>query len=93
MQSISQRLLTAAAGYDPQLLAVARELQDAWSNATTAVAAPDFAKGCSRKVDDRRREALREWLPMLLERISRAGERRGLSVQQASRDTAAVPGF
>ena len=60
---------------------------------TAAVAVPDFAKGGSRKVDDRRREALREWLPMLLDRIRKAGRARGLSVQQASRDTAAVPGF
>ena len=59
---------------------------------TTFVQAPDFATGGSHKVDDRRREALREWLPMLLDRIHRAGER-GLSVQQASRDTGGVPGF
>ena len=51
-----------------------------------------MAMGGSRKVEDRRREALRQWLPMLLERINRAGDR-GLSVQQASRATAAVPGF
>ena len=56
------------------------------------VQAPDFATGGSHKVDDRRREALREWLPMLLDRIHRAGER-GLSVQQASKDTGGVPGF
>ena len=43
-------------------------------------------------MDDCRREALREWLPMLLDRIHRAGER-GLSIQQASRDTGGVPGF
>ena len=30
---------------------------------------------------------------MLLDRIRKAGRARGLSVQQASRDTAAVPGF
>ena len=61
-------------------------------SSTAFVSAPDFAMGGSRKVDDRRREALRQWLPMLLERIRRA-ENRGLSVQQASRETAAVPGF
>ena len=46
---------------------------------TAFVQVPDFAMGGSRKVEDRRREALRQWLPMLLERISRA-ENRGLSV-------------
>ena len=61
-------------------------------SSTAFVQVPDFAMGGSRKVEDRRREALREWLPMLLERIRRA-ENRGLSVQQASRDTATVPGF
>ena len=59
---------------------------------TAFVSAPDFAMGGSRKVEDRRREALRQWLPMLLERIIQAGGK-GLSVQQASRDTATVPGF
>ena len=48
--------------------------------------------GGSRKVEDRRREALREWLPMLLESVRRTGVR-GLNVQQASRDMAAVHGF
>ena len=61
-------------------------------SSTAFVPVPDFAMGGSRKVEDRRREALREWLPMLLDRIRQAGER-GLSVQQASKDTAAVPGF
>ena len=57
---------------------------------TAFVQVPEFAMGGSRKVEDRRREALRQWLPMLLERINRAGVR-GLSVQQASKDLAAVP--
>ena len=61
-------------------------------SSTVFVSVPDFAMGGSRKVEDRRREALREWLPMLLDRVRRTGER-GLNVQQASRDTAAVPGF
>ena len=43
-------------------------------------------------MEDRRIEALREWLPMLLDLIHRAGEG-GLSVRRASRDSAAVPGF
>ena len=59
---------------------------------TVFVPVPEFAMGGSRKVEDRRREALRQWLPMLLERIKRAGVR-GLSVQQASKDLATVPGF
>ena len=59
---------------------------------TAFVSAPDFAMGGSRKVEDRRREALRQWLPMVLERMTQAGGK-GLSVQQASKDTAAVPGF
>ena len=59
---------------------------------TAFVQVPEFAMGGSRKVEDRRREALRQWLPMLLERINRAGVR-GLSVQQASKDLAMVPGF
>ncbi len=59
---------------------------------TAFVSAPDFAMGGARQVGDRRREALRQWLPMLLERIIQAGGK-GLSVQQASKDTAAVPGF
>ena len=59
---------------------------------TAFVSAPAFAMGGSRKVEDRRRDALRQWLPMLLERIIQAGGK-GLSVQQASRDTATVPGF
>ena len=45
-----------------------------------------------RKVEGRRREALRQWLPMLLDLLQRAGEG-GLSVRQAVRETAAVPGF
>ena len=61
-------------------------------SSTAFVPVPEFALGGSRKVEDRRREALREWLPMLLNRVRRAGER-GLNVQQASKDTAAVPGF
>ena len=59
---------------------------------TAFVQVPEFAMGGSRKVEDRRREALRTWLPMLLERIARAGFR-GLNVQQASKDLATVPGF
>ena len=60
---------------------------------TAFVPVPEFAMGGSRKVGDRRREALRQWLPMLLlDLIHRAGEG-GLSVQRASRDSAAVPGF
>ena len=43
-------------------------------------------------MEDRRREALRQWLPALLDSIRRAGDK-GLSVQQASRELAAVPGF
>jgi len=59
---------------------------------TAFVPVPEFAMGGSRKVEDRRREALREWLPMLLERISQAGDC-GLSAQRAGRELAAVPGF
>ena len=59
---------------------------------TAFVPVPDFAMGGSRKVEDRRREALRQWLPMLLERITQAGDG-GLSAQRASRELAAVPGF
>ena len=59
---------------------------------TAFVKVPDFAAGGSRKVEDRRREALRTWLPMLLQSIARAGFR-GLNVQQASKDLAKVPGF
>ena len=61
-------------------------------SSTAFVPAPDFAMGGSRKVDDRRREALRSWLPTLLDLIRRAGDS-GLSVQRASRELAAVPGF
>ena len=61
-------------------------------SSTAFVPVPDFAMGGSRKVEDRRREALLEWLPMLLERISQAGDG-GLSAQRASRELAAVPGF
>ena len=61
-------------------------------SSTAFVPIPEFAMGGSRKVEDRRREALREWLPMLLNRIRSAGDR-GLNVQKASKDTAAVPGF
>ena len=61
-------------------------------SATAFVSAPAFAMGGSRKVEVRRRDALRQWLPMLLERIIQAGGK-GLSVQQASRDMATVPGF
>ena len=43
-------------------------------------------------MEDRRREALRQWLPALPDSIRRAGDK-GLSVQQASRDTATVSGF
>ena len=56
------------------------------------VQVPEFAMWGSRKVEDRRREALRQWLPTLLDLIRRANAR-GLSVQPASRDMAAVPGF
>ena len=59
---------------------------------TAFVKAPDFAAGGSRKVEDRRREALRTWLPTLLQSIARAGPR-GLNVQQASKDLAKAPGF
>ena len=59
---------------------------------TAFVQVPEFAMGGSRKVEDRRREALRQWLPMFLEQIHNAGPS-GLSVQRASRETAAVPGF
>ena len=61
-------------------------------SSTAFVPVPDFAMGGSRKVEDRRREALRQWLPALLDSIRRAGDK-GLSVQQASRELAAVPGF
>jgi len=61
-------------------------------SSTAFVQVPEFAQGGSRKVEDRRREALRQWLPMLLDLIHRAGEG-GLTVQRASRETAAVPGF
>ena len=60
---------------------------------TIQTAAPDFATGGSRKVDERRRAALHGWLPLLLSRIRRAGDDTGLSVQQASRDMASVSGF
>ena len=43
-------------------------------------------------MEERRREALRRWLPMLMDRIHNAGSG-GLSLQRASRETAAVPGF
>ena len=59
---------------------------------TAFVPVPEFAMGGSRKVEDRRREALRQWLPLLMERIQQAGDG-GLSVQRASRELAAVPGF
>ena len=59
---------------------------------TQFVEVPEFAQGGSRKVEERRREALRQWLPMLLDRIHNAGSG-GLSLQRASRETAAVPGF
>ncbi len=59
---------------------------------TAFVQVPEFAMGGSRKVEDRRREALRQWLPMFLEQIHNAGSG-GLSVQRASQQTAAVPGF
>ena len=61
-------------------------------SSTAFVPVPEFAMGGSRKVEDRRREALREWIPVLLDRIRSAGDR-GLNVQKASKDTAAVPGF
>ena len=60
--------------------------------ATTVVKAPDFAAGGSRKVEDRRRQALETWLPTLLQSIARAGPK-GLNVQQASKDLAKAPGF
>ena len=59
---------------------------------TTPAQAPNFATGGSSKVNERRREALRGWLPQLMARIRRAGDS-GLSVQQASRDMASVQGF
>ena len=62
-------------------------------SSTACVPMPEFAMGGSRKVEDRRREALREWLPMLTNHIRRAGNSRGLNVQKASKDMAAVPGF
>ena len=61
-------------------------------SSTAFVQVPEFAMGGSRKVEDRRREALRQWLPALLDLIRRANAR-GLSVWQASKDMAAVPGF
>ena len=61
-------------------------------SSTAFVQVPEFAMGGSRKVEDRRREALRQWLPALLDSIRRAGDK-GLSVQQASRELAAEPGF
>ena len=54
---------------------------------TAFVPVPEFAMGGSRKVEDRRREALRQWLPTLMERIQQAGDG-GLSVQRASRELA-----
>ena len=59
---------------------------------TAFVPVPEFAMGGSRKVEDRRREALQQWLPTLLNLIHQTNAR-GLSVQQASKDMAAVPGF
>ena len=59
---------------------------------TQFVEVPEFAQGGGRKVEERRREALRQWLPMLLDRIHNAGSG-GLSLQRASRETAAVAGF
>ena len=44
-------------------------------SSTAFVPVPDFALGGSRKVDDRRREALRSWLPTLLDMIRRGGTR------------------
>ena len=43
---------------------------------TVFVPVPEFAMGGSRKVEDRRREALRQWLPTLMERIHTTGRRR-----------------
>ena len=43
-------------------------------------------------MEERRKEALQRWLPMLLDRIHNAGSG-GLSLQRMSRETAAVPGF
>ncbi len=43
-------------------------------------------------MEERRKEALRQWLPMLLDRIYNANAG-GLTLQQLSRQTAAVPGF
>ena len=59
---------------------------------TAFVAAPAFAMGGSRKVEDRRKDALRQWLPMLLERVTQMGNQ-GLSVQQAARMMATIQGF
>jgi len=61
-------------------------------SSTQFVQVPEFAQGGSRKVEERRKEALQRWLPMLLDRIHNAGSG-GLSLQRASRETAAVPGF
>ena len=43
-------------------------------------------------MEERRKEALRQWLPMLLDRIHNAGSG-GLTLQHLSRQTAAIPGF
>ncbi len=51
-------------------------------SSTAFVPVPDFAMGGSRKVEDKRREALRSWLPTLLDLIRRAGG--GLRSQRAA---------
>ena len=43
-------------------------------SSTAFVSVPMFAMGGSRKVEDTRREALRQWLPTLLDLIGRAHE-------------------
>ena len=58
---------------------------------TQFVQVPEFAQPGSKKTDERRRQALQQWLPMFMERVHNAPN--GLTLQQASRQTAGVPGF
>ena len=58
---------------------------------TQFVQVPEFAQPGSKKTDERRRQALQQWLPMFMERVYNAPN--GLTLQQASRQTAGVPGF
>ena len=58
---------------------------------TQFVQVPEFAQPGSTKVQQRRTEALRQYMPMVLERIHNAAN--GLTLQQLSRQTAGVPGF